>query len=393
MDFTNLKRFMDEEAQQQRTPGHAISVYLGGQQVFSYASGYADLETKTPLTGEEMFNIYSCSKVATVTAGVQLLEKGYFLLSDPLYDFIPEYNEMYVKTENGELVKAKNAITIGDLFSMKAGLHYDLESEGLNKARQLTGGKMNTLQAIRCLASDPLSFEPGAHWQYSLCHDVLAAVIEVITGKKFRDYVKENIFDPLKMESCVFHHTPEVLGKMASQYVRRPIPEEEIEREQLQTGGRVKRDRFVNYGKGVSHILGEEYDSGGAGIITTTADYVKLLAALANRGVGATGEKILSGYTIDLMRTDRLTSDQRPDFCWGQLRGCGYGLGVYTHIDPVLSGTTGSLGQFGWDGAAGSMAVVDPAIGLSFFYAQHLLNPDAEYYHPRLKNVVYGCLD
>lgn len=393
MDFSNIKRFMDEEIARQHTPGSVIAVYLDGKQVFSYASGYADLEAKKLLAGEEMFNIYSCSKVATVTAGAQLLEKGAFLLSDPLYDYIPEFREMYIKTENGEPVKAKKAITIGDLFTMRAGLDYDLESEGLKKARQLTGGKMNTLDAIRCLASDPLSFEPGSFWQYSLCHDVLAAVIEVITGKKFRDYMKENIFEPLQMESCVFHHTPEVLEKMACQYVRRLKPDVAVDPANLRKCDRDQAYRLEKTGKGVIHILGEEYDSGGAGIITTTADYGKLLAALANRGVGANGEKILSGYTIDLLRHDRLTDAQRPDFNWGQLRGCGYGLGVYTHIDPVVSGTTGNLGQFGWDGAAGSMAVVDPDAKLAFFYAQHLLNPDAEYFHPRLKNVVYGCLD
>ena len=392
MDFSNIKQFMDEEVVRQHTPGSVIAVYLEGKQVFSYASGYADLEAKIPLAGDEMFNIYSCSKVATVTAGAQLLEKGKFLLSDPLYDFIPEFREMYIKQENGELVKAKKAITIGDLFTMKAGLHYDLESEGLNKARQLTDGRMNTLEAIRCLASDPISFEPGSFWQYSLCHDVLAAVIEVITGKKFRDYMKENIFEPLQMESCVFHHTPEILDKMACQYVRRLKSDVKGDPAELSKSERDNAYRLEKVGKGVIHILGEEYDSGGAGIITNTADYVKLLNALANRGVGATGEKILSGYTIDLLRHDRLTDPQRPDFCWGQLRGCGYGLGVYTHIDPVVSGTTGNLGQFGWDGAAGSMAVVDPAAKLAFFYAQHLLNPDAEYYHPRLKNVVYSCL-
>lgn len=222
---------------------------------------------------------------------------------------------------------------------------------------------------------------------------MLAAVIEVISGKKFRDYVKDNVFEPLQMNSCVYHHTPETLEKTASQYMRQPSPEEGTDLVELQKNGGGKGEHIVNVGKGVSHILGEEYDSGGAGIITTVADYVKLMTALANRGVGLNGEKILSGYTIDLMRADRLTPAQKQDFCWKQLRGCGYGLGVHTHIAPAASGTTASIGQFGWGGAAGAMAIVDPAVRLAVFYAQHILNPGEEYYQPRLKNVIYSCLD
>ena len=208
MDFTALKNFMDHMAQT-RTPGNAVEVYLHNQLVFRYACGVSDLENRIPMTGEEMFHIYSCSKVATVTAGAQLLERGKFLLTDPLYEYMPEFREMYVTDENGHLEKAKNPIRIGDLFSMTAGFTYDTNSEGFQKARERTNGKMDTVETIRCMASDPLVFEPGTHWRYSLCHDVLAAVISVISGKKFRDYMKENIFDPLGMESSVYHHTPE----------------------------------------------------------------------------------------------------------------------------------------------------------------------------------------
>lgn len=94
-----------------RTPGNAVAVYLGKEKVFQYESGYADLENQKTLTGNELYNIYSCSKITTVTAGVQLLEKGLYLLSDPLYEYIPEFREMYIKTAEG-LKKAENPITV-----------------------------------------------------------------------------------------------------------------------------------------------------------------------------------------------------------------------------------------------------------------------------------------
>ena len=217
MDFTNLKLFMDHMAAE-RTPGNAIEVYLKGKKVFEYHTGYCDLENKIPLNGEEMYNIYSCSKVTTVTAGTQLLERGKILLSDPLYDYIPEFKEMYVKTPEGDLKKAETPIKVGDLFSMTAGFSYNLKSEGFQKAAEVTGGKMDTVETIRCVAADPLCFEPGTHWQYSICHDVLAALISVVSGQKFRDYVKKNIFDPLDMTESVYHHTPETLKRTAQQY-------------------------------------------------------------------------------------------------------------------------------------------------------------------------------
>ena len=392
MDFTNLKNFLDYMAVE-RTPGNAVEVYLNGKSVFRYACGYSDLESRTPLTGDEMFNIYSCSKVTTVTAGAQLLEQGKFLLGDPLYEYIPEFKEMYIKNSEGDLIKAQNPITVGDLFSMTAGFTYDLNSPGYQKARELTNGKMDTVETIKCVASDPLSFEPGTHWQYSICHDVLAALISVISGRKFRDYVKENIFEPLNMMESVYHHTEETLSKTASQYCFVPSEGEEVDVVEAQKYGNAKDGTFRNEGKTVRHILGEEYDSGGAGITTTVSDYAKLMAALANYGMGLTGERILSKYTVDLMRTNRLTPEQQKDFNAKQLVGCGYGLGVRTHTVPMKSGLICNLGEFGWGGAAGATVIVDPRINLGVFYAQHTLNPREEYYQPRLRNVVYSCLD
>lgn len=329
MDFTNLKNFMDYMATE-HTPGNAVKVFVDGKQIFRYASGYSDLETQTPMTGDEMFNIYSCSKITTVTAGLQLLERGKFLLNDPVYEFIPEFKDMYIKTAEGNLVKAQNPITIGDLFTMTAGFSYNFDTQGFKKAREITKGKMDTVQTIRCIASDPICFEPGTHWQYSICYDVLAALISVISGQKFRDYVKDNIFEPLNMTESVYHQTNETLANTASQYTFVTTTGEVLDIVEAQKNGRIKLGIFQKIDKANKHILGEEYDSGGAGIITTLSDYDKLLAALANYGIGLTGERILSKHSVELLKTNRLTPELRKDFNWKQLTGCGYCLGVIT---------------------------------------------------------------
>lgn len=388
MDFTPLERFMDHLTQW-RIPGNAVSVCIGGREVFSGASGFADVENRIPMTKDHYINIYSCSKVATVVAALQLYEQGKFLLDDPLYKFIPEYREMYISDKNG-VRKAQNAITLRHLFTMTSGLTYNRETAAFQKAREMTGGKMDTLTVIRCLAEDPLASEPGETWRYSLSHDVLGAVVEVISGQKFRDYVREHIFQPLGMEKA-FYHNETVRDKMAVQYRFVNGNSESIVA--LQAGAGSDLDgTAVPVGTQVDGVLGSEFDGGGGGITTTVAEYSKFCAALANGGVGATGERILAPGTIDLLRTNQLDENQRKTMVWKQLKGYGYGLGVRTLVDRAAAGSPGNVGEFGWGGAAGATVLVDPQIGLSVFYAHHMLNPQESYYQPRLRNVIYGCL-
>jgi len=384
MDFKYLKDFMDRLVAW-RVPGNSVSVWYKGKEVFKYSAGFSNLEEKTPMDGSELLNIYSTSKVCTVTAALQLYEHGFFLLDDPLYDFIPEFRDMYFKG-NGEILKAEKPITIRQLFTMTSGLTYDTNTPAFEKAKELTNGKMDTLQVIKCLASDPLAFEPGERWNYSLSHDVLAALVEVISGKKFRDYVRENIFEPLEMNDS-FYHNEAVRDRMAEQY--RYINSYDSNIVNAQINGYGADGRIVNAGKENILIFGPEYDSGGAGITTTVGDYAKLSQALALKGKGVNGERILSEGTVELLRTNQLTDEQKRTFDWKQLRGYGYGLGVKTLEDVAQSGSTGSLKEFSWGGAAGATILMDADEGLSVFYAHHMLNPQEEYYQPRLRNVIY----
>lgn len=391
MKFDAMKDLMDRLTAW-RTPGNAISIWKDGKEVFTYQSGYADVENKIPMTPEHYINIYSCSKVTAVTAALQLYEKGYFLLDDPLYEFIPEYREMYIRQKDGDPIKAKNPITMRHLFTMTSGLTYNCGTPAFQKARELTDGRMDTLTVIKCLAKDPLSFEPGEKWQYSLSHDVLAGAVEAISGKKFRDYVKENIFDPLDMSHSMYHNES-VWDKMAEQYMFVNSKESDLVALQV-AGGRGKGGHIEKRDKTVSHVFGPGYDAGGAGITTTVSDYAKFCAALAGGGLGATGERILSAGTVDLLSTNQLNEQQfKPYEAWLQNKGYGYGLGVRTLIDKAASGTTGNLQEFGWGGAAGASVYVDTKLNLGVFYGSHMLNPYEEYYQPRVRNVMYTCLE
>lgn len=393
MDFTNVKNFMDDLTNW-IIPGNSIVIYHENKKVFSYQSGYADLENKIPMRACELFNIYSCSKPLTVTAALQLYERGKFLLDDPLYQFIPEFRNMQVRLENGEIEAARTPITMRHLFTMTAGFDYNTNAPWRARAEERTGGKMQTLEVIRELAKDPLHFQPGTRWNYSVCHDVLAAVVEVISGQKFRDYVKEHIFDPLEMSSGTYHPQETDVTRMAEQYRYEVVGDNDAVK--LQAGLiRTDSGRVVNATKGNYLRFGEEYDSGGAGITISVPDYAKLATALANGGVGANGERILGAGTIDLMRADQLNPmgvGTAHFNTWKTHKGHSYGLGVMVMTDRALSGSNGSVGEFSWGGAAGATIHVDPERRLAYFYAHHMLNPQEDYYQPRLRNAVYSCL-
>lgn len=384
MNFEYMKNFMNSLTEW-IIPGNSVVIYKDGKKVFEYSSGYSDLEKKIKKTGEEQLYIYSCSKVATVTAALQLYEQGKFLLSDPLYEYLPEFKKMYVK--DGDRIKAaENPITIRDLFTMTAGLSYATNTPAFEKARKLTDGKMDTRTVIKCLAEEPLLFEPGARWNYSLCHDALAVLAEVVSGMRFSEYMKKHIFEPLDMNNSYYHAPNDVI--ISPQYIYEIQDTKNIvELQQKEhTTGVVKRA----YGNEL--VFGENYDSGGAGIITTVDDYAKFAAALANSGTGLNNNRILSSATVKLMKTNQLNEAQRKTMNWRRLRGYGYGLGVRTLIDKAESGSNSSIGEIGWGGAAGATIIADTEEKVALFYAHHMLNPQEEYYQPRLRNVLYSCL-
>lgn len=314
-------------------PGYDLVIYKDGKCVLRHWNGYRDKEKTQPMDGTEHYDIYSCSKLFTCVAALQLWEQGKFRLEDELADYMPEFGEMTVLTEKG-IVPAKNPIRIYNLFEMTAGFSYDTNSPAVKACRAATDGRCPTREFMRYLAKEPLLFEPGDQYKYSLCHDVLAALVEVISGQKFEEYVQAHIFDPVGMKDSAFFARP-----ICQKY-----------RYNAETGE--FEEIFVN-----SYRIGTEYASGGAGAVSTVEDYIAFLEALR------TG-KLLKMETVKLMATDRLTEYQKRTFPVAATRG--YGLGVRT---PIASYPHT---EFGWGGAAGAFLSIDMTHNVTIFYAQHV---------------------
>lgn len=398
-DFSPLRNFI-ERLSRELVPGNAVCVYLDGHCVFRHAFGYADLATRRPMTPDTPINLWSCTKVATAVAAVQLIERGDILVTDPLAEYFPGFAEMRVNLRDGFWTDLRRPITIGDVLSMTAGFDYNFDTPAIRAVRERTAGAMPTLEVVRAIAESPLCFQPGERWGYSLGFDVLGGLVELVSGERFADYVRRHIFEPLGMSDSTFHPSAETTERMATQYriaeSHAPSPTSEGSTDDIvelqRQGTRGKTVSFTDVGKAVAHNLGPDFDSGGAGIVSTVDDYAVFAAALACGGALPGGERILAPGSVELLRTNRLTPAQLETFNWRQLTGYGYGIGVRTLLDKGKAGSVGNVGEFGWGGAAGATVLCDPSIGLGVFYAHHALNPQEEYYQPRLRNAVYGCL-
>ena len=323
-------------------PGFDCIVLKDGEPIFRRTKGFSNLEAKVQMNGKERYNIYSCSKLITCIAALQLYEKGLLGLDDKLSDYIPEFENMQVTCDNGTQ-KARNPILIRHLFNMTGGFSYNTNTVTITAAQNETNGRCDTGETVKYLAKNPLCFEPGEAWRYSFCHDVLAAVVEVVSGERFGLYVKKNIFDPLGMKNSTFLLPTEELETICEQYI---------------FDANTKTAK--NCGKNIMYYkFGQMYESGGAGAISTLDDYIKLLEAVRK------GDSIIKRETVDLMLCDCMT-DKLREFYW--YPDYGYGLGVRTPMTDM--GTT----DFGWGGAAGAYWAVDRENGITMYYAQHMLN-------------------
>ncbi|MBP3951631.1 serine hydrolase domain-containing protein [Bacillus suaedae] len=374
-----LKRFVEKGP-----VGNSLAVMHKGKTVFEEYVGYADKELQTKMEKDTIFRIYSMTKVVTCVAALMLYERGLFLLNDPVEEYLPEFKNptVYRGKDLGEVdvTPASGSIKIKDLFMMTSGLTYPGDgnaterhiaklSEEMNKDQS---EKLTTRKLSQLLATIPLAFDPGTRWHYGFSHDVLGALIEVLSGKSFGTFLEEEIFKPLGMEDTSFNLSEAKKHRIASMYTR-------------DDDGRLIKDTNMD------DVFLPSFESGGAGLLSTLGDYSRFAHMLASGGE-YNGNRIIGSKTIQLMATNHLSPEQMHYFNWDYLKGYGYGLGVRTMIDPAEGGINGSIGEFGWSGMAGTWVLIDPKENLSAVYMQQML-PNLEAFHqPRLRSVIYGGL-
>ncbi len=374
-DFAPLKELMLDFTTHREIPGNDIIVSVDNQPVYRTMTGYADREAGRKIDENTLYFLFSASKPITCASALRLVERGLLDLKAPLSEYMPEFAHLTVDDGVNPPHEAKNPITVRDLFCMTNGYSYEYAFSE-HKISEMQGQPCPTVPTIKQLAKLPLRFEPHTKFAYGLGHDMLAALVEVVSGKKFRDYVKENVFEPLGMVNSHMHATPDDRGgRLAAIY-------------QMNDG---KTSRCPTQDN--PHIYGEEYDSGGAGIISCPADYIKFAMTMTRRGISPDGSyQLLKPETVDLMRTPQLNDGELASFAACNQYGYSYGLGVRTHVDPATSGRLSPVGEFGWDGALGAFVSFDPANKISIVYVQSVYNTPHPINHKDILNTVYKCL-
>ena len=372
MGFEALTQYLDA-LPEKNIPGCDLIVSLGHEIVYRHCTGEG--RPGQPMRGDEAYWFYSATKVYTVTAAMQLIESGRLHLDTPVADVLPEFARVTV--QDGDRARPpKTVMTVEHLMTMQAGFDYELDTPAIRACVEKYVGRPTTRQVVAAFAEKPLGFDPGTRFCYSLCHDVLAAVIEAVSGLTFGEYLHRNLFVPLGITGLTMHPSPAFLDEMASCWI-------------WDDAGRL----FPFDGRANRYRLSPAYESGGAGLYGTVKGYFPLIDALANGGTGANGVQILSRASIDEMRRDRLGPAARADYeLMHATTGYSYGLGVRTLVEKAPSRSP--LGEFGWDGAGGAWALSDPKNRLAAFYAQSVMNCGRSYdeFHPAIRDLIYDAL-
>ena len=391
MELNKLDSLM-EQFIDSGVPGCALSVSYKGEVVFEAYKGYASIEQKKAIDENTLYRMFSNTKSITVVAAMILYERGKFLMNDPIEKYLPFFADMkyaYVDKANTVITApVSRSIRIKDLFTMTSGLVYGGPGDYVHSEVEKIGGffpkeNLTTIEFIEELSKMPLAFDPGTHWNYGLSHDVLGALIEVLSGKSFSEFVREEIFKPLKMEKTMFRLSEETKQQLANLY-------------------RVE-DKGLTVDTSMDWLYEPDvlYDSGGAGIVSSLKDMSRFTTMMAMGGK-LDGERILGHKTIELMCQNHLKDEPLADFkrvsksSMPWFEGYGYGLGGRTLIDKIEAGSNGSIGEYGWSGAAGTTILIDAKEELSVCYMHQLFPLEKSmqgYCHPRLRNTVYSLLD
>jgi CubicO group peptidase (beta-lactamase class C family) len=388
----HFARYVDDG----RLPGWLVTVSRHGRLAHVSRCGSRDLEAGLPVEPDTLWRIYSMTKPVTSVAAMMLYEEGAFELTDPVSAFIPSFADARVYTGGPDLrpvtAAATGPVRIWHLLTHTAGLTYGFHRVHPVDALYRAAGfewtsppGVDLAQACDIWAGLPLLFEPGSDWNYSAATDVLGRVIEVVSGCRLDEFLTDRILRPLGMSDTSFWVGDGEAGRLAALYT--PGPDGTAAR--LDALGDAARERPAML-------------SGGAGLVSTAADYHRFTQMLLHRTGSPAGEldgtTLLSPRTVGYMTRNHLPGGLdletfgRPLYAEFPFQGVGFGLGFAVVIDPVPGKLVSSPGEFSWGGAASTAFWVDPKEELTVSFFTQLLPSSTHRIRPQLRQLVYQAL-
>jgi CubicO group peptidase (beta-lactamase class C family) len=360
--LARIKPAMQAYIDQKGFAGISTLLARRGQIVHGAQVGWQERETNKPLAADTIFRIYSMTKPIICTALMMLHEEGSFQLFHPVAKYLPAFGKLRVLT-NGKEEDLVRPLLIRDLFTHTAGLTYNFLEDSpvgalYREAGLMSDSRQTLEQTIAELARLPLAFQPGSRWHYSMSIDVLAHLIEVLSGQPLAEFLHQRLFAPLSMHDTAFAVAEEKLPRLAAVYGHPDIATHTFSQHiaAWQTGDNQRRDVAQTY----PATNAPNFARGGHGLFSTASDYFRFAQMLLS-GCAANGERLLSRKTLALMHTNHVAPALLP-YTIGPFpaNGYGFGLGSRVLLNVAASAVPGSTGEFGWAGAAKTFYWVDP---------------------------------
>ena len=377
-----LTDLLAEAIENRETAGLNVMVRRCGEELLYTQAGLADREEHRAIRRDSIFRLYSQSKPITAAACMLLVERGQLDLMDPVEKFLPGFRGQQVWTASGP-VPALRPVWVMDLLGMTAGLCYpgeDAPAQPIstlfekNQREILGGGGLTTLELANEIGKLPLAFQPGSHFRYSTCADILGAVIEVVSGKRFSDFLQEELFAPLGMKDTAFWVPPEKQRRLVKAYKR-------------------QEDTLIPW-TGLHLCVGDysrppAFESGGAGLVSTLEDYAAFADMLLGEGLYH-GQRILTPESVRYLTQPQLMPGPQADF-WDSLNGYSYGklMRICTH--PGQYAGFARTGEYGWDGWLGVYFANLPQEQLTLLLMQNLTDAGTTTVTRKFRNLVLAA--
>lgn len=390
MNLVKLEQISDllrSQVESGAIKGGSAYVLKNGRPIFRMNAGMADEARGIKWTNDTIVRLYSLTKPITAAAAMILLDRGKLDLLDKVSWYIPGFRNQTVLTENGR-EPVHTEVSIKDLLNMTSGLCYPDRSFPAGSVMQdlydgicdegAAGKPVDTMEYANRIGQQPLAFQPGERWLYGTSADVLGAVIECVSGEKFGDFLRKELFEPLGMKDTDFWCPEDKLDRFAENYEEKD--------------GRLEPCMWQHLGLTYLCRKPPEFQSGGAGLCSTMDDYAAFAEMLLNEGV-YNGRRILSRNAVRYMTSNQLSQQQFSSCDWEQCIGYGYGNLMRVATEEYMPGISIHPGEYGWDGWLGCFWANDPANGYTFLYFIQRCGGMGSRPIRLIKQIVYGSED
>jgi CubicO group peptidase (beta-lactamase class C family) len=346
--------------------GAVTLVARHGKVVHHQAAGRMDREQDKPMRPDALFSIYSMTKPIVCAALMTLYERGAFQLYDPVAKYIPAFQDLKVYAGGQSattLVDLERPVTVGHLLPHTSGLTYHFLEYGpveqLYREMRVCSEKP-LADFVEDLLRLPLAFQPGTAYRYSYAHDVVAHLVQILSDRPLDVYLQETFFEPLGMVDTGYWVPPDKLDRLATMYGTGDVIDPHMSWSRWYEGAESAGSRRIDGPMARLIVRPHEVFRGGHGLVSTAMDYYRFCQMLLNGGE-LDGARVLGRKTIELMASNALHPSLLPYEIGGfGFAGYGYGLGLRTLLDVGQAQIPGSVGEYGWSGAANTYFWIDP---------------------------------